>query len=103
MPRRGAVPGVFFILWLFMRPSFTIAVSVLPLRKKECRIKFARKPSDMARGEEIHTMNLLRLFWLGVAFRAVARSAPAETISVSATKWLASAAIFVADDRGFFR
>jgi NitT/TauT family transport system substrate-binding protein len=57
----------------------------------------------MARGEEIHTMNLLRLFWLGVGFSAVALSAHAETISVSATKSLASAAIFVADDRGFFR
>jgi NitT/TauT family transport system substrate-binding protein len=48
-------------------------------------------------------MNPFRLFCLGVGLAAMASSASAETITVSATKSLASAALFVADDRGFFR
>jgi NitT/TauT family transport system substrate-binding protein len=48
-------------------------------------------------------MNPFRLFCLGLCLAAVASSARGETITVSATKSLASAAIFVADDRGFFR
>jgi NitT/TauT family transport system substrate-binding protein len=48
-------------------------------------------------------MNLFHSLCLGIGLTAVTISAHAETISVSATKSLASAAVFVADDRGFFR
>jgi NitT/TauT family transport system substrate-binding protein len=57
----------------------------------------------MARGEEKPAMNLFRLLGLGFGLIAATANARAETIAVSATKSLASAAIFVADDRGFFR
>src|ERR1700755_3512544 len=104
IPRRTAVPGRFFIFLaaLFIVP-FTIAELVLPLRTRDCRSKFARKPRHMARGEEKPAMNLFRLLGLGFGLIAATANARAETIAVSATKSLASAAIFVADDRGFFR
>jgi NitT/TauT family transport system substrate-binding protein len=57
----------------------------------------------MARGEEKPAMNLMRSLYLGFGLATAAAGVHAETIAVSATKSLASAAIFVADDRGFFR
>jgi NitT/TauT family transport system substrate-binding protein len=48
-------------------------------------------------------MNRFRLLCLGFGLIATMASTHAETISVSATQSLASAAVFVADDRGFFR